>query len=228
MSTVSSSMRSLLLAAVTSLGLIGSAGATPLLTVSGGVTGTEPLPTGSITNDVAILGNGKQGYFGADLYASTNVIITYTYEGKEASYINQFVAPGGSFTNNVTAVGSSFSSMQSAGLLDFTFWVNSLVASVTNGSNNNPTTNPPTTLPNFFVTFYNSANALGAWGGGSSGFIALDDGGAGPDRDFDDLVVKFDVRAVPEASTWAMMLLGFAGVGFLAYRRRPRPAFRLA
>jgi choice-of-anchor C domain-containing protein len=27
------------------------------------------------------------------------------------------------------------------------------------------------------------------------------------------------VSAVPEASTWAMMLLGFAGVGFLAYRR---------
>ncbi|MBR0693455.1 PEP-CTERM sorting domain-containing protein [Bradyrhizobium lablabi] len=28
------------------------------------------------------------------------------------------------------------------------------------------------------------------------------------------------VAAVPEASTWGMMLLGFAGVGFLAYRRR--------
>ena len=26
--------------------------------------------------------------------------------------------------------------------------------------------------------------------------------------------------AVPEPSTWAMMLLGFAGVGFMAYRRR--------
>jgi hypothetical protein len=26
--------------------------------------------------------------------------------------------------------------------------------------------------------------------------------------------------AVPEPSTWAMMILGFAGVGFLAYRRR--------
>jgi len=25
---------------------------------------------------------------------------------------------------------------------------------------------------------------------------------------------------VPEASTWAMMILGFAGVGLLAYRRR--------
>ena len=26
---------------------------------------------------------------------------------------------------------------------------------------------------------------------GTSGIIALDDGGAGPDRDFDDLVIKF-------------------------------------
>ena len=30
------------------------------------------------------------------------------------------------------------------------------------------------------------------------------------------------VVPVPEASTWAMMILGFAGVGFLAYRRRNR------
>jgi len=29
-----------------------------------------------------------------------------------------------------------------------------------------------------------------------------------------------NVAPVPEASTWAMMILGFAGVGFLAYRRR--------
>ena len=28
------------------------------------------------------------------------------------------------------------------------------------------------------------------------------------------------VAAVPEVSTWAMMILGFAGVGFMAYRRR--------
>jgi hypothetical protein len=30
--------------------------------------------------------------------------------------------------------------------------------------------------------------------------------------------------AVPEPSTWAMLLLGFAGVGFMAYRRKSRPA----
>jgi hypothetical protein len=29
----------------------------------------------------------------------------------------------------------------------------------------------------------------------------------------------FEVAAVPEPSTWAMMILGFCGVGFMAYRR---------
>jgi len=37
------------------------------------------------------------------------------------------------------------------------------------------------------------------------------------------------VAAVPEASTWAMMILGFVGVGILGYRRRSnRQQFRLA
>jgi hypothetical protein len=36
------------------------------------------------------------------------------------------------------------------------------------------------------------------------------------------------VAAVPEASTWAMMLLGFVGLGFMAYRRPANSAFRLA
>jgi hypothetical protein len=37
------------------------------------------------------------------------------------------------------------------------------------------------------------------------------------------------VGAVPEPSTWAMMILGFFGVGFMAYRRKQNgPALRLA
>ncbi len=36
------------------------------------------------------------------------------------------------------------------------------------------------------------------------------------------------VAAVPEPSTWAMMILGFAGVGFMAYRRKSNgPQLRL-
>jgi len=34
--------------------------------------------------------------------------------------------------------------------------------------------------------------------------------------------------AVPEPSTWAMMVLGFAGIGFMAYRRKNKQSFRFA
>jgi hypothetical protein len=37
-----------------------------------------------------------------------------------------------------------------------------------------------------------------------------------------------EVGAVPEPSTWAMMLLGFAGIGFMAYRRKNKPALMAA
>ena len=33
--------------------------------------------------------------------------------------------------------------------------------------------------------------------------------------------------AVPEPSTWAMMILGFFGVGFMAYRRKSQGSLRL-
>ena len=36
------------------------------------------------------------------------------------------------------------------------------------------------------------------------------------------------VSAVPEPSTWAMMILGFAGIGFMAYRRKSKPALMAA
>jgi hypothetical protein len=36
-----------------------------------------------------------------------------------------------------------------------------------------------------------------------------------------------NVGAVPEPSTWAMMVLGFLGIGFMAYRRRGHASFRL-
>jgi len=36
------------------------------------------------------------------------------------------------------------------------------------------------------------------------------------------------IGGVPEPSTWAMMLLGFAGLGYAAYRRKAKAALRLA
>jgi hypothetical protein len=43
-------------------------------------------------------------------------------------------------------------------------------------------------------------------------------------------IIDFTLQtsAVPESSTWAMMILGFMGVGFMAYRRKSQGHFRLA
>ena len=45
------------------------------------------------------------------------------------------------------------------------------------------------------------------------------------------VTVSDQIAAVPEASTWAMMLIGFGELGFLSYRRTQRKGglqFRLA
>jgi hypothetical protein len=54
-------------------------------------------------------------------------------------------------------------------------------------------------------------------------FASMDPGSA-----YGGVIGAVSVSAVPEASTWAMILLGFAGVGFLSYRRKSRHALRFA
>jgi PEP-CTERM motif len=46
--------------------------------------------------------------------------------------------------------------------------------------------------------------------------------------DNDGQVYIFGPAPVPEPSIWAMMLLGFAGIGFMAYRRKSKPALMMA
>ena len=98
------------------------------------------------------------------------------------------------------------------------------------------------TSVNFAVTdnenqVFNFSNALGN-GSNFFGFlgtqgetiksISLSFVGGGVD---DVRQIRLDesiTTAVPEPTTWAMMILGFAGVGFLAYRRRSNDAaFRI-
>lgn len=55
-------------------------------------------------------------------------------------------------------------------------------------------------------------------------------GGSYAKDDVNDVGASFEfstspVGGVPEPSTWAMMILGFAGIGFMASRRKNKPAF---
>jgi hypothetical protein len=42
------------------------------------------------------------------------------------------------------------------------------------------------------------------------------------------IIPPTQVAAVPEPSTWAMLIVGFASVGFMAYRRKAQRPVRLA
>jgi hypothetical protein len=68
-------------------------------------------------------------------------------------------------------------------------------------------------------------------GTGTSAFFAADISSLVPGRDLPNTGAVGGLTistAVPEPSTWAMLILGFAGIGFMAYRRRGQQNFRLA
>jgi hypothetical protein len=78
-----------------------------------------------------------------------------------------------------------------------------------------PWPNPPATVADQFYS-----TGVAGLGGPNNTFIDYYNGQFVP--------ASFSVSAVPEPSTWAMMILGFFGVGFLAYRNKSDHSFRLA
>ena len=59
--------------------------------------------------------------------------------------------------------------------------------------------------------------------GGNLSFTDL----AGGNGNIGNILDNVAVSAIPEPSTWAMLILGFCGMGFLAYRRRPSFSVRM-
>jgi hypothetical protein len=66
----------------------------------------------------------------------------------------------------------------------------------------------PGFLYNLFSDVFDINNAL-----------LTSDGSLKPNAGFEDTLGVGSISAVPEPSTWAMMILGFLGMGFVAYRR---------
>jgi hypothetical protein len=216
--------------AVITLALGSPAYAAPL-TLSSGTAGSIP---GSLANNDYIPGlfGGPQigGYFGSQILfnvpgASTLVI---DFFGAEAGYVNSFVYTGGTVFTHVggsniasslgAPLGTFSTTISGSGTLPFLFRVNSNAASVTNGSNPNDFSGLALG-PNFFATCNPFSQSAGAGGTScNSVYLFLDDGGAGPDDDHDDFLVRVSVVSVPEPATIFMGLIGLA----LLVARRPK------
>lgn len=102
--------------------------------------------------------------------------------------------------------------------------------SATAGSTSQTFLIPPTIIPDAGNSSWTS---FGFDFTATAATTVLSFGGANPgasDPTFiglDNISVEFlhgPVGAVPEPSTWAMMLLGFAGLGFMVHRRKSKPA----
>ncbi len=86
--------------------------------------------------------------------------------------------------------------------------------------NSNLGGNPDTFNGGGLVSFVDAV-----WGGGGDlpGTVPTNTYGPTAPDFFSSANMAFS-SAVPEPSTWAMLLLGFAGIGFLTYRRKSKPA----
>jgi Domain of unknown function (DUF4114) len=80
----------------------------------------------------------------------------------------------------------------------------------------NPALNTDGSFNHVYATPYSGGGGIPA-----GTFVAFEDLRDGGDRDYNDTSFVFS-SGVPEASTWAMMLVGFACMGFAAFRSRSR------
>lgn len=178
----------------------------------GGIATASPVPAAPI--DVSFTTSGSSGNWTYDFSVTNNIGGTNSiyFFGVQVGQTNVTGSPAGWAFNsydtpwNNSPLGGSSTTYDNTWCCTFD--------GILNGQ----------TLAGFEVTV-NSGTALSSirWFA-----FALGDNDTNSDghfgNNFDPGFEGVSVSAVPEPSTWAMMILGFAGVGFAAFRRRSHSA----
>lgn len=157
--------------------------------------------------DTAVAG----GAIGGGLKVSGFSKITVTFLGKEAGATDYFVETVGmqNIRNKISEVGTSVSFTQGAGFVKFLFstlFPTPVGAVITNGG-----TASDVDVGLAFGALFNNDQSVYAF---------FDDGSPDgtPDEDYDDMVVRIDVQAIPLPAGGLLLLTGLAGLA--AARRR--------
>jgi hypothetical protein len=184
------------------------------------------LAGATAANAYTILGtedpvNGWVGNILQNSFPGTSYLVASDGE----SYFDPFGA-GFDTSDGLNFSGVGFTWNQAAGStwtnIGFQTWVIPAVTSC--GSENEPDCEP---VGHFVSPNAWNAAALGTYvllenpadGGGISDIIKLYNDANGAN-----VLFSSDPSLIPETSTWAMMLLGFAGLGFAGYRARKQTA----
>ena len=190
-------------------------GANAQLSYSGGTQTTF----GGMYNPSGPTNPQNSGLEDAVISSSSAGTLTATFLGKEALDNDTYsFAFSSGILSNTGPLFASISGPISAGMLDFSFKDLTTGSTVNNGGN---------ASSNGFASY----SILGSFAGSS--FTPYTMGGAYQlvlgfndglrvDADYDDLVVGFNVAAIPEPETYALMLAGLGALGFIGRRRQKK------